>query len=389
MLTQGWRGPNAQGIGLDVTPPTQSPKILVLEDEKDIQSLVTAMLKIRGFTCDITGTVADARARMAATRYDVMLVDVQLPDGSGLALAELGGPEAPLAIVMTGSSDIQTAVQAIRNGAIDFITKPFSVGHFLQRIDKAIEEWRTRRSLQYYARALETLVELKTEELSRTSRQIDEVCDMTVAALGAALNLKDHETADHCARVSGNSVTLGSLLNLSDFELKNLKWGAYLHDVGKIGIPERVLLKEGDLAPEERRIVEKHPIMGHAMIRNIDFLGYATDVVLSHHERFDGTGYPHGLKQERIPLNARIFALMDTMDAMTSDRPYRAALPIAAVAAELEDKAGSQFDPEIVEAFLAAPASTWHTQGWMAPSRESKTSRDERIHTGSGPEGRR
>ena len=112
----------------------------------------------------------------------------------------------------------------------------------------------------------------KTEELSRTSRQIDEVRDMTVAALGAALNLKDHETADHCARVSQNSVTLGSPAGLSEFELKNLKWGAYLHDVGKIGIPEQLLLKNGALLPEERRIMEKHPVMGHAMIRNIEFL---------------------------------------------------------------------------------------------------------------------
>ncbi len=324
------------------------------------------MLTIRGFACDVSGSMADARALMERTRYDILLVDVNLPDGSGLALTEDAGRESPLVIVMTGSNDIQTAVHAIRNGAIDFITKPFAVGHFLQRLDKAVEEWRTRRSLQYYARTLETLVRMKSEELSRTSRQIDEVCDMTVAALGAALNLKDHETADHCARVSENCVTMGSMLSLSDFELKNLKWGAYLHDVGKIGIPERILLKEGALEPEERRVVEKHPIMGHAMIRNIEFLQFATDVVLSHHERFDGTGYPHGLKEHRIPLNARIFAIMDTLDAMTSDRPYRAALPISAVVAELPEKAGSQFDPEIVEVFTTAPASSWHIQGRVA-----------------------
>jgi response regulator RpfG family c-di-GMP phosphodiesterase len=362
MGTQGMRGPGT-AVGLDMTAPSQPPRILVLEDEKDIQSLVAAMLKIRGLTCDIAGSVADARARLTASRYDILLVDVNLPDGSGLAVAESAVVDAPLVVVMTGSNDIQTAVQAIRNGAIDFITKPFTVGHFLQRIDKAMEEWRTRKSLQYYGRALETLVQMKSEELSRTTRQIDEVCDMTVAALGAALNLKDHETADHCARVSQNSVRLGALLELSEFELKHLKWGAYLHDVGKIGVPERVLLKQGELSAEERRIVEKHPIMGHTMIRNIEFLGFATDVVLSHHERYDGTGYPYGLKQDRIPLNARIFSVMDTLDAMTSDRPYRAALPLAAVAAELEDKAGSQFDPEIVAAFLAAPAATWQIQG--------------------------
>ena len=351
---------------LDIAPPAHPPKILVLDDEREIQSLVAAMLKIRGFGCDIAGSVADARALMGRTRYDIVLIDVNLPDGSGLALTEGADENAPLVVVMTGSNDIQTAIKAIRNGAIDFITKPFAVGHFLQRIDKAVEEWRTRRSLQYYARTLERLVQLKSDELSRTSRQIDEVCDMTVAALGAALNLKDHAPADHCQRVSKNCVTMGRMLSLSEFELKNLEWGAYLHDVGKIGIPERILLKEGALEPEERRVVEKHPIMGHTMIRNIEFLRYATDVVLSHHERFDGTGYPHGLQEHRIPLNARIFSVMDTLDAMTSDRPYRAALPIAAVAAELQERAGSQFDPEITEVFIKAPASVWHVQGRVA-----------------------
>jgi putative nucleotidyltransferase with HDIG domain len=365
MLAKGRRGP-IEGIGLDVPTPSQPPKIIVLEDEKEIQSLVVAMLKIRGFTCDVAGTLAEARALMAATRYDVMLADVHLPDGSGLSITEGAAEDGPLVIVMTGSNDIQTAVQAIRNGAIDFITKPFAVGHFLQRIDKAMEEWKSRTSLAHYGRALETLVQIKSEELSRTSRQIDEVCDMTVSALGAALNLKDHETADHCVRVSQNCVALGSMLNLSPFELKNLKWGAYLHDVGKIGIPERILLKTGELAPEERRVVEKHPIMGFTMIRNIEFLAYATDVVLSHHERYDGTGYPHGLKEERIPLNARIFAVMDTLDAMTSDRPYRAALPLSAVTAELRARAGTQFDPEIVELFLTAPTSHWLVQGRVA-----------------------
>jgi response regulator RpfG family c-di-GMP phosphodiesterase len=360
------KGPLAQAMGLDIPAPTPPPKILVLEDEKAVQSLVAAMLKIRGYACDTAGSVAEARALMERARYDIVLVDVNLPDGSGLALTEDADENAPLIVVMTGSNDIETAIRAIRNGAIDFITKPFAVGHFLQRLDKAIEEWRTRRSLQYYARTLETLVQMKSDELSRTSRQIDEVCDMTVAALGAALNLKDHETADHCARVSENCVTMGSMLALSDFELKNLKWGAYLHDVGKIGIPEHILRKDGALAADERRIVEKHPLMGHTMIRNIEFLRFATDVVLSHHERFDGTGYPHGLKEHRIPLNARIFSVMDTVDAMTSDRPYHAALPISAVVMELQQKAGSQFDPEIVQEFATAPASTWHVQGRVA-----------------------
>ena len=361
MLTS--KGPVEQPSGLEVPIPAEPPAILVLEDQGEIQSLVTAMLRIRGFECDLAGSLAEARELMSRRHYDILFLDMNLPDGFGLSLMEEERSDAPLAIVMTGRGDIQTAIRAIRVGAVDFITKPFSVGHFLQRFDKAMEEWKTRRSVQYYARALETLVRLKTEELTRTSRQIDEVRDMTVLALGAALNLKDHETAAHCLRVSRNSVALGSAMNLSDLELKNLKWSAYLHDVGKIGIPERILLKAGDLEPEERRTVEKHPLMGYTMLRNIEFLASATDVVLAHHERFDCSGYPRGLGGSRIPLHARIFAVVDTLDAMTSDRPYRGALPFSRVQTELSRCAGTQFDPEIVRIFLTAPAATWLVQG--------------------------
>jgi HD-GYP domain-containing protein (c-di-GMP phosphodiesterase class II) len=229
-------------------------------------------------------------------------------------------------------------------------------------VDRALAEWKTRTSLRGQARALEALVRMKSDELSASTRRIDEVHDKTVLALGAALNLKDSETADHCARVSTNSVRLGTLLELSAFELKNLSWGAYLHDVGKIGIPEPILLKPGALSGEEWELMKKHPRMGYDLISNIEFLVHATDVVLSHHERYDGGGYPQGLAGEMIPLHARIFSLMDTLDAMTSERPYRAALPLSAVAEEVERLAGSQFDPEIARIFLSAPKSTWLVQ---------------------------
>jgi response regulator RpfG family c-di-GMP phosphodiesterase len=376
------RASPAREIALDVPAPVGPPKILVLEDEKPIQTLVMAMLRIRGLACDLAGTVRDARGLMAQRAYDLLLVDVHLPDGSGLSLAKESGGD-PLLIVMTGSNDIQTAVQAIREGAIDFITKPFSVGQFLKRIDSALQEWRSRENLKGYARALETLVQIKGEELSRTSRKVDEVYDMTVAALGAALNLKDHETADHCTRVSLNSVTLGAEIALSDFELKNLGWGAYLHDVGKIGISEQLLLKDGPLTLEERRIMERHASMGHAMIRNIEFLRFAQDVVLCHHESFDGSGYPRGLRGDHIPLEARVFSVMDALDAMTSDRPYRAAVPFSEALAELRRRAGTQFDPEIVQAFVGISESSWKIQGGISGA---KWSQDIGVSTGDAKE---
>jgi response regulator RpfG family c-di-GMP phosphodiesterase len=357
-------GQGLKQIGLTLPPPTKPPRILVLEDQPQIRSLVAAMLKVRWYGCDAVGSLAEARSLVAQHPYDVYFLDINLPDGRGLTLAEEAS-NSPLVIVITGCSDIQTAIQAIRDGAIDFITKPFSVGDFLQRLDKAMTEWKSRSSTQYYAQALENLVVVKTDELSHTSRKMDEVRDATVAALGAALNLKDHETSDHCTRVSGNSVRLGEAFSLTGRELQNLKWGAYLHDVGKIGIPDSILLKPASLTPEERAVVEKHPLLGWNMLRGIEFLRPATDVVLSHHERFDGSGYPNCLRGADIPLSARIFAVMDSLDAMTSGRPYRPVLPFAAARRELESQAGKQFDPDIIDKFLRTSGTTWLTQGRM------------------------
>ncbi len=337
------------------------PRILVLEDQPDMQSLIAAMLKVRGLACDTAKSLAEGRALAGRFRYDVLFLDVNLPDGCGLSLAE-ECTNQPLVVVITARDDIQIAIRAIRNGTFDLINKPFSAGVFLQRLDLIMQEWRNRTRVRGYARALENLVVLKTNELSQTSRKLSEVRDATVAALRGALHLKDHETSDHCARVSRNSVRLGRSLSLSTLELQNLRWGASLHDLGKIGIPEHILLKSGELTPQERAIVEKHPYLGWTLLSGIEFLRPATDVVLSHHERFDGTGYPNRIAGTDIPLNARIFAVVDALDAMTSARPYRPPVSFAEACQELEQQTGRQFDPEIIAKFLNTPPSTWLIQ---------------------------
>jgi response regulator RpfG family c-di-GMP phosphodiesterase len=339
----------------------RQPAVLVLDDQKEVQSVVALMLKRRGVTCDAAASIAETRALFARRRYDIMIVDVNLPDGTGLSLLE-PGLEAPLAIVMTGVQDLQAVVTAIRGGAVDFITKPFGAAQFLERFDAVLRQWQLRRKFRHAALAMEHIVRSTDEALSRTARHVDEICDTTVAALGAASNLKDHETADHRARVSLNSVRLGVLLELSEFELRNLRWGASLHDVGTIGVPEHILQKMSGLEPDERWLMQRHPEMGYDMLRDMPFLGFATDVVLSHHERYDGSGYPRGLAKLLIPLNARVFSLLDTLEAMTSSRLYRQPRPVFEARGEIERRAGKQFDPEIAEIFLRAPQSTWLVQ---------------------------
>jgi response regulator RpfG family c-di-GMP phosphodiesterase len=304
------------------------------------------------------------RLLLSKNSYDIVLVDLQLPDGSGLSILDEQGavPQGSIVVIITGQQNLEPAIQAIRRGTYDYITKPFSVQELGERLSRAVEEWRSRARYRYYQIHLEALLNQQTEALRETTRKIERVYDSAVYALGAALDLKDPETEEHCRRVARNSARLGIELALSKEQLRNLSWSAYLHDIGKIGIPEHVLGKAASLDPQEMEIVKAHPLMGFRMISNIGFLKGATEVVLYHHERYDGSGYPHGLRGNDIPLAARIFAVIDALDAITSDRPYRKAQPFSVVVEELKRGSGKQFDPDIVERFLQIPQQAWGTE---------------------------
>ena len=176
--------------------------------------------------------------------------------------------------------------------------------------------------------------------------------------MGAALDLRDSATEGHSARVTRYAILIAEALGCTGGQIRELERGAYLHDIGKIGIPDGILLKKGRLTPEEKQVMQAHVITGYRLVQRIPFLATAAEIVLTHQERFDGSGYPRGLKGGEIPLEARIFAVADTLDAMTSDRPYRKALPMVAAIEEIRRQSGRQFDPEIVGAFLTIPART-------------------------------
>ena len=342
-------------------PQSGSPKILVVDDDNRISELITSILKMRGFDSELASSVKGAASLLSRQTYDIIFLDLGLPDGSGFSVLESILRDSPesIVIVITGMHDINTAIKSIREGAHDFITKPFEVKLFKERLDRVTEEWKSRRLHYHYQQNLENLVKVKTDELLKTTKQIEHTYDMTVSALGAAVDLRYPETADHCRRVSENSIRLGQKLGFSNTELRNLKWGAYLHDIGKIAVPDQILLKKSSLTKKEMDLVKKHPIVGSNMIKNVDFLSGATDIILHHHEKYDGSGYPFGLKKKEIPLSAKIFAIMDTLDAMTSDRPYRRALPFSVFIKELGDLLGKHFDPEIVREFHEFPNSIW------------------------------
>jgi len=211
----------------------------------------------------------------------------------------------------------------------------------------------------HYRRNLEKLVEERTAELKVALEKVEQSYDDTLEALGGALDLKDAETEGHCRRVTAFTIAIAKAMKVSPQLLPQIARAAFLHDIGKMAIPDQILRKPGPLTPEEREVMRTHCKIGYNMVSQIPFLKEAAEIVLSHQEHFDGTGYPRGLKGEEIPLGARIFAVADALDAMISDRPYRKALSVTHAREEIQRCSGTQFDPVVVKMFLSMPDELW------------------------------
>ena len=268
--------------------------------------------------------------------------------------------------MVTAVSDLSVALEAIRNGAYDYLTKPFDREQLLDRVRHALEHRRLKRENLRFQLHLESLVAEKTArlqqtlaELQRANEELKRSHDMLLEALGDALDLKDAETEGHSKRVTAFTIAIARAMGLPSEQVETIAHGAFLHDFGKMAIRDSVLRKPGPLDPEEIAEMQKHCELGYERVRKIPFLKDAARIVYTHQERWDGSGYPQGLKGEEIPLGARIFAIADTLDAITSDRPYRAAQSYQAAREEIERWSGRQFDPAIVKVFLGMPQSIW------------------------------
>jgi response regulator RpfG family c-di-GMP phosphodiesterase len=292
-------------------------------------------------------------------RPPLTVTDLKMPvmDGIGLleGIRQEDGDAA--VIVLTGAPDVKTAIDSLKLGAYDFIMKPVNVDELLFAAERALERRQFLIERREYHALLERRVEEATRELQAAYRQLQETYRATLEALGSALDSRDVGTEAHSRRVHGYALATARAYGVPDADLPDLGHGVLLHDIGKIGIPDAILLKPGPLTPEEWRTMRRHPEIGKRLIEGIPFLRGAIPIVYSHHEKWDGTGYPGGLDGERIPLGARIFSVVDAFDAMTFDRPYSKAIPFGAAYAEIKRCAGTHFDPAVVEAFLKVPES--------------------------------
>ncbi|MFY9585008.1 MAG: HD domain-containing phosphohydrolase [Candidatus Acidiferrales bacterium] len=336
-------------------------RILVVDDEEAIREVVATLLEAQGYHCSAVGNGRAALEYVEKNSLDLVLSDMVMPEMDGLKLLEwLRAHDQDIPVIMvTAMHDLSTALEAIRRGAYDYILKPFEKDQLFLSVRRALERRQLVRENRNYQRNLEELVKQRTAQLTGALSQLEQSYDDTLEALGGALDLKDAETEGHCQRVTAFTISIAQAMQLDPVLLPPIARAAFLHDIGKMAIPDQILLKPGPLTDEERDVMRRHSEIGHGMLVRIPFLREAAEIVLAHQEFYDGSGYPRGLRGEEIPLGARIFAVADTLDAMTSDRPYRRALPISAAREEIKRCAGTQFDPQVVEVFLTLPDSLW------------------------------
>jgi putative nucleotidyltransferase with HDIG domain len=342
--------------------PSRADHILVVDDESAMLGMVVTMLERSGY--DVSAA-ADAEHALLHLQddpgCDLVLADVMMSGVDGLSLLDIicsNHPGVPV-VMLTAVHDIHVATSAFRRGAIDYLLKPFDRVQLTAVVARALEHGRLLRQNAAYRQNLEEIVSARTSRLRATMQDLERSYDFTLEAMGDALDLRDAETEGHSRRVTAYTVALARKMGLDTEQLRIVARGAFLHDIGKIATPDYILLKPGKLDPEEIAIMRQHCARGYEMVRKIPFLREAAEIVYAHQETFNGTGYPRGLRGEAIPFGARIFAIADTLDAMTSDRPYRKRRSFAEARGEIGLCSGSQFDPAIVKAFLAMPEDLW------------------------------
>ncbi len=322
--------------------------ILVVDDEVLVGEVIREWLKLDGYDCDFTTGVAAAQDMFQRKNYDLLISDITMPGVSGIELlVQVKQLYPDLAVVMaTAVDDRGTANKALALGADGYVIKPFHMNEFLINIANILEKKRLAMESCKYKNLLEEKVRDRTADVRRREEEI-------VLRLISATGCRDGETGEHVKRMGLYSVIMATALGWDQEEIYFIKMGAPMHDVGKIGIPDNVLLKPCRLSPEEHTVIREHPRIGASLLggSDIPLLQMAVDIALCHHEKWDGTGYPCGLSGNDIPEAARIVAIVDVYDALCHDRVYRKSYNEAKVLAIMDQKRGTHFDPEMYDCF--------------------------------------
>ena len=328
-------------------------KILIVDDETCVRELLTHFLSQKGYDCVTVENASCALDSMEQEHFPLVISDIRMPGLDGIALLQEIKKREPFTevIMATALSETATAIEAMRHGAYDYVLKPFDLSAVGVSVQRALERRQLLIENKEYHNHLEEKVREKTSELLEKNMQLRLLFLNTIQSLVHTLEAKDTYTEGHSRRVAEISLCIAERLSFSSEELEKLHLAGILHDIGKIGVREECLNKPGTLTDEEYEEIKQHPLISERILKPLEELHGILDDIRHHHERYDGYGYPHGLKGETIPLGSRILAVADSYDAMTSDRPYRPALSSEKALKELEVNAGKQFDPKLVQVF--------------------------------------
>ena len=355
-------------------PTNLSPRILIVDDELEITEILADLLSEQ-YDCVKADSAEQALTFLQQGDFQLVISDITMPGMSGLDMIPQVKEISPdtVVVMISGMQTVESAIGALRLGAFDYLMKPFDLRQVEAVVKRALEHHDLIVAKQRYENHLEELVEQRTAELDRALDSLEDAYRSTLRALTAALETRDSETHGHSERVVSYSLRLGREYGLNREEMKALEFGSLLHDIGKIGVPDSILRKPAKLTEEEWVRMREHPAHGQQILRGIEFLQGASRVVAQHHEKWDGSGYPLGLRAEDIDVCARIFSVADAFDAITSDRVYRRGKSYEEAAQELDDWVGTQFDPQVVKAFHRVPKEDWeklHQQSLLPKNEE-------------------
>jgi len=325
----------------------QQESILIVDDEESIRRLLHQKLSSEGYQCQEAANAEQALEKLRHKVVGVTILDIKMPGKSGIELLpEIKASYPDTAVVMaTATTDVNIAIRCMKRGAYDYITKPFNLDEVILSVDRALDKRRLELENKEYQQHLE-------EKVAEQAKKIRASFLSAITALAYALEAKDKYTSGHSQRVADIAVAIAKEMGLSPEIIDKVKLAGLLHDIGKIGVKESVLNKPGSLTDEEFQHIQEHPEIGEHILAPIADDKEILRLVRSHHERYNGSGYPDRLRDTQIPLAARILAISDAYEAMTSERPYRKAMNDKAASAEIERGKGIQFDPEAADAFL-------------------------------------
>ncbi|KUJ72781.1 HD domain-containing phosphohydrolase [Thiomicrospira sp. WB1] len=338
----------------DTSAAVDASRILVVDDNVTNIQLIDATLRSAGFDHIVSVTKPlELTQHFGQHAYDLVLLDINMPLMDGFAVLSLmqqmlDKAQFPPVIMLTAQADETSRIKALENGASDYITKPFNRTELLKRVRIHLENWHLRQRLQQENQTLEAKVRERTEALETAQLEM-------IYRLGRAAEYRDNETGNHVRRVSLFAQAIAEQLGMDQAYCDLIRIASPMHDVGKIGVSDTILLKPGKLNDDEYARMQSHVEIGGEILSNgqSELLKMAREIALTHHEKYDGKGYPHGLKGEDIPLSGRIVAIADVYDALTSARPYKEAWPSDKAVALIEREKGAHFDPQLVDAFLA------------------------------------